>query len=200
MRKGPRRLRAAKEDLLADTRRRDACGSVEAGMRKGSRISISVVVAAVLMAVLLAALLLVGSCTALLWNSVGGDAASGTHRDALRAQHAALAAQLQHLASDAIDVQDAAQRLRGAVLPPQVLGLAVTQSGSGDNRVVVLRNLEGRQTGRLLINGAGSMTLAANDGTRRTFDLLEVGATLRDGSQVEIELVLARGVVQDGPE
>ncbi|MBB5208429.1 hypothetical protein [Chiayiivirga flava] len=169
-------------------------------MRKGSKISVGVVIAGVLVALLVGAMLLVGSCTALLWNTMGGDSASGARRDALRAQHAALLDRLERIGSDADDLQDAARHLRTVVLPPQVLGLAIAQADSDDNRVVVLRNYEGRQTSRILVNGAGSITLEARDGTRRTFDLLEVDATLRDGTGVEIEVVLARDAVAAGPE
>lgn len=169
-------------------------------MRKGSKISIGVVIAGVLVVLLVGAMLLVGSCTALLWNTMGGDADAGARRDALRAQHAALTEQLQRIAGEAGDLQDAAQRLRAVVLPPQALGLSVTQADSDDNRIVVLRNYEGRQTSRILINGAGSVTLEAKDGTRRTFDLLEVDAILRDGTDAEIELVLVRDAVAAGPE
>lgn len=169
-------------------------------MRAGSKISVGVVIAGVLVALLVGAMLLVGSCTALVWNTMGGDSESGARRDALRAQHAALLEQLERIASQADDLQDAARRLRTVVLPPQVLGLSIEQADSDDHRIVVLRNYDGRQTSRILVNGAGSVTLAANDGTRRTFDLLEVDAILRDGTETEIELVLSRDAVAAGPE
>lgn len=169
-------------------------------MEKRSKLSVGVIIAGVLFALLLVAMLLVGSCTAFLWDRVGGDAQSGARRDALRAEHAALTAQLRGAAESASDISDAASRLRGIALPPEVFGLAITQADSSDNRVVILRNYDGRQTSRLLINGAGSVTLEGRDGVRRTFDLLEFDATLRDGVVVEIELVLARDDVAAGPE
>lgn len=91
-------------------------------------------------------------------------------------------------------------RLRGVALPSQAFGLAISQADSDDHRIVVLRNYDGRQTSRILVNGAGSVTLTAADGTRRTFDLLEVDAALRDGTATEIELVFAREAVAAGPE
>lgn len=169
-------------------------------MRNTAKIPVGLLIAGVLVGLLLAAILLVGSCTAMLWNTLGGDAEAGARRDALRARHGALVAQLAATAGEGSDMLDAAARLRSIVLPPQALGLAITQSDSDDNRIVILRNYDGRQTGRLLINGAGTVTLVGKDGETRTFDLLETDATLRDGTIAEIELVLAPDALAEGPE
>lgn len=169
-------------------------------MRTGSKLSVGVIIAGVLMALLLVATLLVGSCTAYLWNRIDDSAGSGAQRDALRARHATLTAQLHDAVASASDISDAASRLRSVALPPHVLGLAVTQADSDDNRVVLRRDYDGRQTSRVLINGAGNVTFEGRNGVRRTFDLLEVEATMQDGVAAEIELVLARGDVATGPE
>lgn len=169
-------------------------------MATRSKLSVGVVIAGVVFGLVLVAMLLVGSCTAFMWKSMGGDSESGARRDALRARYAALTTQLRSEAEAAGNIAEAAARLRGVALPPEVMGLAITQADSDDNRAVLLRNYDGRQTRRLLVNGAGSVTLEARDGTRRTFDLLEVDAMLRDGVAADIELVLAREDVAPGPE
>lgn len=169
-------------------------------MRALAKLPIGLLIVGVLVGVLLVSILLLGSCTAMLWNTLGGDAQSGAHRDALRARHGALVAQLAATAGEGSDLLDAATRLRGVALPPQALGLAIAQSDSDDNRIVVLRNYDGRQSSRVLINGAGTVTLVGRDGTARTFDLLETDAMLRDGTSVGIELVLATDALPAGPE
>ena len=169
-------------------------------MRNTAKLPIGLLIVGVLVGILLAAILLVGGCTAMLWDALGGDAESGARRDALRARHGALVAQLAATAGEGSDLLDAAARLRGIVLPPQALGLAIAQADSDDNRIVILRNYDGRQSGRVLINGAGTVTLVGKDGETRTFDLLQADATLRDGTLAEIELVLTTDAFAEGPE
>lgn len=162
-----------------------------------SRIGLWIV--AILAAVLLAGILLVGSCAAMFWSVAGGDAESGARRDAVREHFGALGVQLAQAASGGTDLLDAATRLRGVALPSDVVGLAIVQADSDDNRIVVLRNYSGRQTSRIVINGAG--TVAFVDGkNERIFDLLETTATLGDGTDVEIELVLSPAPIAPGPE
>lgn len=169
-------------------------------MRNAAKLPVGLLIVAILVGVLLAAILLVGGCTAMLWNALGGDAEAGARRDMLRARHGTLVAQLAATAGEASDLLDAATRLRSIVLPPQTLGLAIAQADSDDNRIVILRNYDGRQSGRVLINGAGTVTLVGKEGEIRTFDLLETDATLRDGTLAQIELVLAPDALAEGPE
>lgn len=158
------------------------------------------VIAAVVGGVILLMLLLVGSCTAIFWNAVGGDPDAGARRDAVRERHGALVASLALAAGDGRDLLDAASRLRGVVLPADAVGLAIAQADSDDNRVTVLRSYDGRQTRRVSINGAGTVTFEDAQGERRTFDLLETDVVLLDGTTADIELVLARDLQAAGPE
>ena len=176
-------------------------GNVGATMPIAAKLPLGLLIVAILVGLLLASILLVGGCTAMLWNAVGGDEASGARRDALRERHGPLLVRLATTAGEASDLLDAATRLRSVRLPPQVLGLAIAQADDdAGQRIAVLQMLEGRQTSRLLINGTGTVTLTVADGEAATFDLLETEATLRDGTRVDIELILAPDVAAEGPE
>lgn len=154
----------------------------------------------ILIGVAVACVLIVGGCAVMVWTLFAPDPGAGERRDAVRATHGPLAQRLAATADGAVDLAAAAERLRAVPLPADVLGLAVTQGDSDDHRIVLRRDVAGRQTSHVLINGAGTVTLVDKAGNARTFDVLQVDSTLADGDIVEIELMLSREPVASGPE
>lgn len=154
----------------------------------------------VLLGFAIACVLIVGGCTAALWSLFAPEPGAGDRRDTVRAHYGALAQQLADTAQGAEDLAAAADRLRGVTLPPAVLGLAVTQRDSDENRIVLHRDYDGRQTRHVIINGAGTVTYIDRNGVERVFDVLQTRSTLANGDAIEIELVLSRAPTPAGPE